>query len=168
MKNLIISFLLIGLTSQLYAQDPDVVVLEEVIIVNTNYKYLNSTDAEDLPMAVNELQLKAASFDIKTLDIYTDEYDYYDVYFIIPEGKILATYDNKGNILRTAERYKDVYLPKQIRWSVEKRFPNWTITKDLYLVQYHEGDDTKKIYKLTLNNGDRRIKVKLDDEGKFL
>lgn len=169
MKTLVTGLFLLGLTITLYAQDPKPIELEEVVLVNTNYKYLNSTDAEDLPIPVNELQIQAATFDIKTLDIYADEYDYYEVYFIIPEGKILATYDNVGNIMRTIERYSDVKLPKPIQQSVAKRFPSWQVTKDIYLVQYREdGGDAKKVYKLTLVNGDKRIKVKLNDQGTFI
>lgn len=168
MKQLIIGLFIFGLTIQLYAQDPATIKLEEVVLVNTNYKYLSSTDAEDLAIPVDELQVKAANFDVKTLDIYADEYDYYDVYFVIPEGKILATYDNEGNILRTAEKYKNIDLPKPILLAVVKRFPNWSISNDVYLVHYHEKEGSKKKYKLTLENGKKRIKVKLDAEGNFL
>lgn len=166
MKKIIIGLFVFGLTIQAYAQDP--IALEEVVLVNTNYKYLNSTDAEDLPLKVDQLELKAANFDIKTLDIYQDEYDLYDVFFIIPDGKILATYDNEGNILRTAERYKDLALPKPVRTAIVKRFPNWGVTKDIYLVNYSESKGSKQVYKVTLKNGDQRIKVKLDEEGNFL
>ena len=168
MKKVIFGLFIFGLTMQLYAQEPTITELEEVVLVNTNYKYINGTDAEDLAIPVEELELKAANFDIKTLDVYTDEYDFYDVYFIIPEGKILATYDNDGNILRTAEKFKDIDLPISVVKAVFKRFPKWDITKDVYLVNYKEGKIAKKKYKLTLINGDKRIKVKVDAEGHFL
>ncbi|WP_044404333.1 nicotinate-nucleotide adenylyltransferase [Lacinutrix sp. Hel_I_90] len=166
MKRIIIGLFIFGLTTQGFAQNP--IPLEEVVLVYTNYKYLNSTDAEDLPVAIDELQIKAANFDIKTLDIYQDEYDLYDVYFIIPEGRILATYDNEGNILRTAEKYKGLALPEPVLLSVLKRFPKWSITKEVYLVNYRESEDAKKMYKITLENGDKRIKIKVDDTGVFL
>ncbi|PWK20701.1 nicotinate-nucleotide adenylyltransferase [Xanthomarina spongicola] len=166
MKKIIIGLFIFGLTTQLFAQDP--IQLDEVILVNTNYKYLSSTNATDLPIEVDRLQVQAGTFDIKTMDIYEDEYDFYDVYFIIPEGKILATYDNEGNILRTAEKYKNLDLPKPILQSIEKRFPNWNVTKDVYLVKYRESEGSKFTYKITLENGNKRIKVKLDEQGKFL
>ena len=64
-----------------------------------------------------------SDFNVKTLDIYTEENDYYEVYFVIPEGKVLATYDNKSNLLKTAERYKDIKLPVKVRQAIAKRFP---------------------------------------------
>ncbi|WP_452231643.1 nicotinate-nucleotide adenylyltransferase [Lacinutrix sp. MEBiC02595] len=168
MKKIIMCVLVFGLTFSLYAQDPTLTELDEVVLVNTNYKYISGTDAEDLAVPVEQLELKAANFDIKTLDVYADEYEFYEVYFIIPEGKILATYDSDGNILRTAEKFKDIDLPIPVVKAVLKRFPKWDITSDLYLVKYHEGDIAKKKYKITLTNGNKRIKVKLDAAGNFL
>ena len=167
MKKLIIGLFVFALTTSLYAQDPKIELLDEVVLVN-NYKYLSSTNASDMPIEADQLQIKAANFDIKTLDIYADEYDYYEVYFIIPEGKILATYDSKGKIIRTAEKYKRIDLPKSVLLSIVKRFPNWSITNEVYLVKYAAGETAKKKYKLTLINGEKRIKVKVDDEGIFL
>ena len=168
MKKIIMCVLFFGLTFSLYAQDPTLTELDEVVLVNTNYKYISGTDAEDLAVPVEQLELKAANFDIKTLDVYADEYEFYEVYFIIPEGKILATYDSDGTILRTAEKFKDIDLPIPVVKAVLKRFPKWDITSDLYLVKYHEGDIAKKKYKITLTNGNKRIKVKLDAAGNFL
>ena len=164
MKNLIIGLFLLGLTTQIYAQDP--VKLPEVVIVH-NYKYLSSTGSEDLAIPVEKLQLKVSDFNVKELDIYSDEYDLYEVYFIIPEGKVLASYDAESNLLRTAERYKDIYLPSPVKKAIAKRFPNWSISKNIYLVNYHESGNTRKLYKITLENGSKRIKVKVDDKGDF-
>lgn len=164
MKKLIIGLFLIGLTVQSFAQNP--IQLPEVYIVH-NYKYLSSVNSEDIAMPVEELQIKMSDFNVKELDIYSDEYDLYDVYFIIPEGKVLASYDNEGNLLRTIERYKNINLPQSVIEAVTKRFPNWAISKNIYLVNYHDSGKVRKLYKLTLENGDRRIKVKLNDLGVF-
>ena len=165
MRTFILGFLLVGLTIELYAQQP-VIQLPEVVIVH-NYKYLSTVDSEDLAIPVAELELQVSDFNVKNLDIYSDEYDVYDVYFIIPEGKVLASYDKDGNLLRTAERYKDINLPTPVLESIMKRFPNWTISKNIYLVNYYDTGKTRKLYKLTLENGDHRIKVKLNDQGLF-
>lgn len=164
MKKLIIGLFLLGLTTQIYAQDP--IKLPEVKIVH-NYKYLSSVDSEDLAIPVEKLELKVSDFNVKELDVYSDENELYDVYFIIPEGKILASYDKDSNLLSTAERFKNIALPLQVSKAIAKRFPGWSITKDLYLVNYYESGKTRKLYKVTLENGDKRIKVKLDDSGNF-
>lgn len=165
MKKLMFGLFLLGLTTQIFAQDP--IKLPEVFIVH-NYKYLSSINSQDQAIPVTELQLKVSDFNVKDLDIYADEYDLYDVYFIIPEGKILASYDKDSNLLRTAERYKDIKLPLTISKAISKRFPNWYISKNIYLVNYYESENIRKVYKITLKNGDQRIRVKVDDIGSFL
>jgi len=168
MKRLLVSLFALGLVTHQYAQNLQTEQLNEVFIVATNYKYLDNTSAEDVAAPIMELERRAAIYDVKNLDIYEDDYDYYEVSFVIPEGKILASYDRDGKILRTAEKYKQVDLPLPVIRSVVKRFPNWYITNNIYRVFYHEVDGVKKRYKLTLKNGDKRMKVKIDDTGSFL
>ena len=158
----------VGFVTQQYAQNLQTEQLNEVFIVATNYKYLDNTNAEDVAVPVKELQRIAATYNVKSLDIYEDDYDYYEISFVIPEGKILASYDKEGKILRTAEKFKQVDLPIPVMKTIIKRFPNWSITKNIYRVFYHETDGVKKRYKLTLENGDQRMKVKIDDTGSFL
>jgi hypothetical protein len=167
MKTLIFGLFLMGLTTQFYAQDRiKTTQLPEVYVVH-NYKYLSSIDSEDGAIPVENLQLKASDFDIKDLDVYSEENDLYDVYFIIPEGKILASYNDKGELLSTAERYKDTKLPTQVSKAIKERFPNWSVTKNVYLVSYRETGHLRKLYKVTLENGGKRIKIKIDDLGNF-
>ena len=72
-----------------------------------------------------------------------------EITFYIPEGFILAAYDKNGEIIRTAERFNDVALPKELIGSVAKRFPMWVIKKDVYLVSYFES---RKITKKCVQN----------------
>ncbi len=168
MKKLLIGLFAVGLVTQQYAQNLQTGQLNEVFIVATNYKYLDNTGGEGVAAPIMELERRAATYDVKSLEIYEDDYDYYEVSFVIPDGWILASYDRDGKILRTAEKYKEVDLPIPVLKSVENRFPNWAITKNIYRVFYHETDGVKKRYKLTLKNGDKRMKVKIDDTGSFL
>ena len=165
MKKLMLSLFIMGLTTQVYAQDTT--VFPAVNIVH-NYKYLSSVDSKDTAIPVDELQLKVSDFNVKELDIYTDEYNLYDVYFVIPQGKILASYDKDSNLLRTIERYKNIDLPLPVLKVLDERFPNWLVSQNIYLVNYHDSDNIRKLYKLTLENGDQLIRVKVDDVGNFL
>ena len=165
MKKLMLSLFIMVLTTQVFAQDTT--VFPAVNIVH-NYKYLSSVDSKDTAIPVDELQLKVSDFNVKELDIYTDEYNLYDVYFVIPQGKILASYDKGSNLLRTIERYKNIDLPLTVLKVLDKRFPNWLVSQNIYLVNYHNSDNVRKLYKLTLENGDQLIRVKVDDGGNFL
>ena len=169
MKKLMLGLFLIGLTIPSFSQIIKTEELSDVVVYATNYKYLNNVNSQEVAsIPVTALERKVAAYDIKNSDIYMDEYDFYEVAFYIPEGKILAAYDKDGNIIRTAEKFKDINLPLSVKEAVLDRFPEWTITKDIYLVTYHDDKGTTKKFKLKLVNGDKVMRVKLDAGGNFL
>ncbi len=169
MKKLLFSLLALGFAIPMQSQDIKTQELSEVVVYATNYKYLNSIDTEEeASIPVEMLRRKVAAFDVKGSEFYQDDYDVYNINFFIPEGKILAAYDRDGKIIRTAERFKDINLPLPVKEAILDRFPEWTITKDIYLVNYHDEKGIKKSYKLKLENGDKMVRVKLDETGNFL
>lgn len=143
-------------------------VLPGVTVKAVTYKYLNAVDHKDLAQPVKLLERRAAEYDIKNTDYYEEDYDTYFVSFLLPEGEILASYDKDGKLLSTAERFKDIALPNAVRTAIGTRFPGWTISKDFYLVDYYEDQGAKKVYKVMLENGDKRIRVKTNEKGEFL
>jgi hypothetical protein len=166
---LIVALLCTGVNFQSFAQE--VKTMPEVIVTSSvNYKYLKSTGDANAAEPVTMLQKMAATYNVKNAEFYEDEYDNYFVSFYIPQGEILAVYDQEGKIIRTAERYKNVALPNEVRTAVTKRFPGWSIPKDLYLVTYNgeNGGKSRKVYKIILENGDKRLRVKTNEKGEFL
>lgn len=144
------------------------VVLPEIKIVAVNYKYLNAVNNKEEAMPVKQLEWYASAYDLKNSEFYEDDYDSYYVSFYIPEGRILAAYDKDGKLIRTAEKFKDVAIPSAVRKSIAERFPNWKIAKDVYLVTYHDTKGVTKRYKFLLENGDKRMRIKTDEKGKFI
>ena len=169
MKKVVLGLLAIGLSSQAYSQVIKTEQLSEVSVYATNYKYLNELNTnEEASVPVELLHRKVAAFNVKEADFYQDDYDLYQVNFFIPEGTILAAYDGDGKLIRTAERFKNINLPNAVKKSVYDRFPEWTISKDIYLVNYQDTKGASKTYKLKLENGDKVLRVKVDDMGNFL
>jgi len=168
MKKFIIGLFVIGLTSQVFAQIPKVEQLSEVVVTAVNYKYLNAIDSKEVAIPVQMLERKAAAYNVQDADYYSDDYDFYTVSFFIPEGKIVAAYNPEGEIIRTIERFENIKLPTAVRDAVAERFPNWTIVKDVYRVTYNKDEGANKSYKLKLENGDKTMRVKIDDKGEFL
>ena len=165
MKRILIGLFIFGLTIQTYAQ---ITELPEIEIVAVNYKYLDAVGEEDVAQPVKLLEQRAATYDLKNSEYYQDEYDNYSISFYLPEGKILASYDRDGKLLRTAERFENVALPRAVIEAVAKKFPEWVISKDVYLVNYQDAKGATKRYKLVLENGDKRMRVKTDENGNFL
>lgn len=169
MKNILFGLLVFGFFTQSYSQIIPTVELSEVSVYATNYKYLNDMDTGELAsIPVKLLQQKVATYDIKSSEYYQDDYELYNITFFIPEGKILAAYDADGKLLRTAEKFKDINLPTAVRKAIADRFPEWVITKDIYLVSFTDATGAKKTYKVKLENRDKMLRVKLDETGKFL
>ncbi|THU39526.1 nicotinate-nucleotide adenylyltransferase [Niastella caeni] len=142
-------------------------VLPEVTVRATNYKYLKSVGGKEVAQPVQVLQRTAAEYDVKKSEYYEDDYESYFVSFFIPEGQILAAYDKNGKLIRTAEKYENVKLPSAVTNAVAGRFPNWKISKDVYRVTYYDEKGSDKKYKLLLENGNKRVKVKVNDAGEF-
>ncbi len=169
MKRILIVLIILGLASPLFAQITKPEELSEVTVHATNYKYLTSANSKEVAsIPVKLLEEKVANYDLKNSEIYQDEYEEYIISFYIPEGKVLAAYDKDGKLLRTAERYQDVNLPRDVKESVAIRFPGWTITKDIYMVTYYDKSGINKKYKLKLVNGDQKINVKMNEKGEYI
>jgi hypothetical protein len=168
MKKFIVGLLVLGLTSPLLAQVVKVEELSEVVVTAVNYKYLNAIDSKEAAIPVQMLERKVAAFNLEDSEFYQDDSQFYYISFYIPEGKIVAAYNPEGEILRTIERFEDVKLPTAVRNAVAERFPNWTIVNDIYRVTYSKNKGANKSYKIKLKNGDKVMRVKIDDTGEFL
>ncbi len=169
MKKLVLGLLAIAWILPLQGQIVKTEKLSEVTVYAVNYKYLNNVNSKEVAsVPVDLLERKVAAFDVKSSEFYQDDYDLYRINFYIPDGMILAAYDKDGQIVRTVEKFKNINLPSAVKEAVLDRFPEWEITKDVYHVTYHQDKGVDKKYKLKLENGDKVIRVKVDEKGKFL
>ncbi|MGB5376714.1 nicotinate-nucleotide adenylyltransferase [Muriicola sp.] len=168
MKKIILGLLALGLTIPAYTQVVKVEELSEVVVRPMNYKYLNAADSKVAAIPVKMLERTVAAYDVTEADFYRDDFDFYTVSFFIPDGKIVAVYDGTGQIVRTIEKFENIALTDAVKNAVLDRFPNWTVTKDVYRVTYSDDKGANKIYKLILVNGDKKMRVKVNDEGTFL
>jgi hypothetical protein len=156
---------LLGLVNNSFGQ----ITLPEVRVLSLNYKYLKSVYDSTAAQPVKLLERRAASFDLKNSEFYEEEYDSYFISFFLPEGQVLAFYDNTGKMMHSAEKFKNVALPRLVQVAVANKYPGWAIAKDIYLVNYvSDGNESKKVYKLILENNSKRIRTKLSEKGEFL
>ncbi len=161
-----LGLLVFGFTTQfMFSQ---VIELSEVR-VDVNYKYLDAITSEQVALPVEMLEEEVAFYNIKESAVYNDEYDTFQVSFVIPEGKIVAAYDKDGEITRTIERFKNIELPRSVIESVASRYPNWRIVEDTYKVDYYgKSGIAKKQYKIKLKKENKTRTVKVNENGEFL
>jgi len=154
----------LGYAKPVFSQE----ILPNIYVIATNYKYLKNVGGKEVAVPVQRLQRTAAAYDIKSSDFYEDDYDTYFVSFYLPEGEILAAYNKDGKLIRTAEKYKNVQLPAVVSKAIVTRFPNWSIAKDTYLVNYYDASGkADKKYKLVLENGNKRMRVQVNEKGEI-
>jgi hypothetical protein len=159
-----IALFILAFSFPVLAQD----LLPEVRMVALNYKYLKSVTDTNAAQPVKLLERMAATYDVKNSEFYEDEAEGYFISFYIPAGQILAIYDQNGKLLRTAEKFKNVTVPQPVRDAVNQKYPRWAISQDVYVVNYTDSPGDKKVYKLVLENGNKRIRVKTNEKGEFL
>ena len=172
MKNLIIGLMAIGLTNLCFSQNKSngiaEVQLEGVVISAPNYNYLMSVLEESTSSSVKDLELEAARYNIKDSKVYDPNVESFQVVFKQSNGKIIAIYDNDGQIVKSYERFKNVILPREVLTNIFMDHQGWEINKDTYQVTYNRGKEAKKVYKVQLRKGELKKNLKLDSEGRHL
>ena len=96
------------------------------------------------------------------------DYDTYEIDLRTNNRTIIAMYDKSGKLLSTVERAKSELLPIAVQMSIVKAYPGWIIFKDSYLMVHFKDHKTKERYKLTLQNGPKKVKVYMDKNGVIL
>ena len=141
MKTLIIGLFFLSLTNLTTAQ---------------NANYLKTISSKKNAKQIVQLQKKAANFNIKDLESYEKNAEVtYNVTFENPNGKIIATYNKSGIILKTTEEYKNIKSPKHIRIEILKKHPNSIIVGNIYKVIYS-----------TLNQPEKSLEIKIKNDKK--
>ena len=168
MKKVILGLFILGLTGQMFAQNTNIEELPTVVLHNVNYKYLTNVYTEHEAQIVGFLQNEVANFDLKRADVYEDEESSYEIFFMIPDGYICANYNNNGEITSTLEKFNNSKLPPIVSRSVTNEYPGWSISRNTYSVKYNQGKGIAKSYRLILENGNQRIRIKTDGEGNIL
>lgn len=169
MRASIVGLLFLGLTTLCYSQTENENMLIEVEVYAKNYNYLESVNSNDLTLnKVNVLERKVANFDVNSLNLPDNNFESCKVLFFIKDGVISASFDNKSNIIRTIEKFKNIDLPLSIKHSIVTKYPDHLITADEYLVRYHYKKGVTKKYKVLLENGDKQFWVKTDENGMIL
>ena len=177
MKAIVFGMLFLGLTSLGYAQElnneakeeeTQEVVLEGVTVTALNMDYLEKVHDEVTPEVVKELEHKAARFKIKGTPIYFSDVGPYEVHFSNSKGNIIATYNRKGKIMVSSEKFKDVASPVVVRNSVYNEYPDWEIKSSVYLVSYHYNKGVKKLYQFQIGKDNYKKNLKIDMDGNIL
>ena len=95
MRKIIFILLIFGFNIQLFAQE---IALAEIELVQ-NYKYLTANTSNMLAKPVKKLEASVLDYKIENSNHEYEKGEIYNVTFKIPEGSIIAAFNNEGKIL---------------------------------------------------------------------
>ena len=165
MKNLLILFLLAGIATG-HAQ---VIQLDEAKVTNTA-KILSDGDSRYIVLEdynsqfmKNPIGFMKENFDIHLFieDMEDQGYDFYVVEFRNRKGYLVANFDDRGELLSTSQRFKNIPLPHAISRELVSDYKGWSMTKNLYVASGKGDALDKEQYKITLKNGKSSQTVKI-------
>ena len=145
---------------------------EEVSSVNSdldeNIEYLDEVQSPSTPNSIRKFQVMASLYDVTQSYIFDGRNDAFQIVFKTDKGTIVTTYDWKGEVLTSEEKFRNVALPSElVRKALQDR-EGWTIIRSNYYVSYTQGRDATKIYTVQITDGKKRKKISLDADGTIL
>ncbi len=165
MKKIVLGILAFGISSLLFGQEPvykaQVIELEGVVLKPPNFEYLASVQGKHTPATVKVLERKAAYYDLEESPVYDDSYDTYEVFFSHSDGRVIATYDKNGQIVKSFEKFKNIPVPAPIRNTIQQAYPDWTISKHTYVVSYYRNRSITKTYHFQIKKGKEKKNLKM-------
>ena len=172
MKTLIIFLFVVATTTLIQAQE--VTRLGEVNIgfAPLNTEIIKTEDGftfvidnlYSTDFTSNPINFMFANFDIKNFitALEGNKYTSYEVAMKSSKGSMVANFDEDGNLIKTRQNFKDVLLPYPMILDVYKNYKGWTMTKNNYRATTKGEIITKETYRITLQNGNRKQKVKIE------
>ncbi|MCK0133588.1 hypothetical protein [Arenibacter sp. S6351L] len=167
MKQFVTLLIFLGLTCFVFAQEEHdgitAVTLDAITVSPVNVDYLQKVNDGNTPEVVQELQYKAANFDVTSLNEY-DKKDIhtFEVVFKASNGDIIASYTSDGSIVTAFENFENIVLPMTVRKMVFDGNEGWKMEKNRYICVFSEDNLTKKQYKVTLTDGNQKKKMTFD------
>ena len=173
MKKLSMSLILLGMTGLGYGQYSSSEFNNPIFggfdLPVTNVEYLNGVQDHVTPKYAKFLEYIAPDWDVSKSSKFDGRKDQlFNVTFKSDRGYIVASYDNKGKVVLTRERFRNMALPKQLLVAIGKKYPGWVVDKTSYSLVYNRGIETAKTYKVKLRNGRQVKRLKVDATGNIM
>ena len=170
MKTIVLGLTFLGFTILMHSQNDIASVdvnlneyIKPIKDVAMNSNYYNAFDTKISSERVRNFQSLVANYDIKQAKVYSpSQITNYTVVFKEGENQIKAEYDQQGNIIQCTELFKDIKLPYAISSDIAKNYPGWKFCSITCEVSYDQESDEQVIYKVAIENGNKKKTLKLN------
>jgi hypothetical protein len=150
--------------TDLYAED----ISSEESDLDENIEYLDEVQSPSTPNAIRKYQVMASLYDVTESYLFDGRNDPFQMVFKTDKGTITTTYNWKGEVLTSEEKFRNVALPTELVRNAMKDYEGWKVIRTNYNVSYEKGRDARKIYTVQITNGKKRKKISLDADGTIL
>lgn len=125
--------------------------------------YYHAFEDQIISERARKFQNLVANYDIKQNSIYSkSEKSKYNVVFAEGENQIEAQFNQEGVILQCKELFKDIKLPYAMSSDIAKTYPGWKFCEVTCEVLYILDSDPVVVYKVTIQNGNKRKTLRLN------
>ena len=169
MKKLVIMLCLVFTMSMTQAQET--VILDPAAVEYDSPEVVTASNVEGADFTIEEERFNEffedpigfvrENFDIASFKLNKDTRA--EVKFTCLKGHLKATFNEKGDLVSTSQRYKNVLLPADLRYRLLKEHKGWMAVSNKYIAKGHGDKIKKEVYKIKLvemnGNGVKRIKM---------
>jgi len=171
MKNLLMILALIGSLGMVQGQIADHDPMTENSLDDRSEggeAYLRRVQSPITPNSVRQYQIMAVDYDVAKLDLFDGRNELFLVAFKTQKGTILTSYDRKGEVVESVEKFRDLALPLEIMRTGLKSHAGWAVIRTNYYVSYVKDQRTEIIYTIQITDGIKKKKILLDGDGTLL
>jgi hypothetical protein len=132
------------------------------VLVNENYAG---------EFSKNPINFVKENFDIKSFISYLDgqptidpqksHYESYQVTFSTNKGYLNAKFSKDGDLEETAQNFKNIALPLNVRRELYTNYKGWNMVKNTYTASGKSDQIDKELYRIKIKNGNRSQIVKI-------
>lgn len=134
--------------------------------LGSNFDYLNEVQNGLTPNQVRYLENLVSYWDVKkSVKFNGRKCQPFNATFKSGGDEIIVSYDSKGRIVSTMERFSNFAMPKAVGKEILRLHPNWKIVKNRYYVWYNRKHHTKRVFKVQIQKGDRKKWLRVDQTG---
>lgn len=137
-------------------------------VAESGSDYLRKVQTPLTPNAVTEYQVMAVHYDVVKSDLFDGRDALFLVVFRTQKGAIEASYDWRGEVVESIERFRNLALPRKILLSGMKSHSGWRVIGTNYYVYYVKDRITRIIYTIQIADGRKKKKIFLNEEGTLL
>ena len=143
----------------------DIEELPEIVLSKIGDDFSIYLPDKNPDLSVRQLQKYFVAYDLGK------DFEGYENYLVMmknDKGTLMATYNEKGKLIRVVEKYENVILPSEVIYSILKSYPGWNIIDDKFHYTQADGDVKKKQYVVKIKKDKILKKIVVSPNGEIL